>query len=133
MQIGALAHLADVNIQTIRFYEREKLLRAPARTASGYRAYDDGDVQSVRFIRRAQELGFTLKEVRDLARIHDSMAHNHAADLDELVSIARERLHSIEEKLAALQTMKGQLAELIGQADGRKPLVCPASGSVVKR
>ncbi len=132
MQIGELARLGGVNIQTIRFYEREKLLRAPARTASGYRAYEEADLQSVRFIKRAQELGFTLKEIRDLARIHDSMNAGSATWEKEMVDIARQRLQSIEEKLASLQAMKAQLDAFVGQA-GEPVLVCPASGNRAAR
>ncbi len=133
MQIGELARLGGVNIQTIRYYERERLLRAPARTASGYRAYEETDLQSVRFIKRAQELGFTLREIRDLARIHDSMSAGSETWEQEMVDIARQRLQSIEEKLASLQAMKAQLDAFVAQADGREILVCPASGSRAAR
>ena len=126
MQIGELARRGGVSIQTVRFYEREKLLRAPERTSSGYRAYEEVDVQSVHFIKRAQELGFTLREVRDLARIHDSMNAGSGAWERELIDLARERLRTIEEKLAALQTMKSQLETLVAQADSKQALVCPA-------
>ena len=63
MRIGELATETDVNIQTLRYYERRGLLAAPDRLASGYRAYGPGAVQRVRFVRRAQELGFTLQEI----------------------------------------------------------------------
>jgi DNA-binding transcriptional MerR regulator len=62
MPIGDLARKAAVNIQTIRFYEREGLLPVPSRNRSGYRRYESGDLERVTFIKRNQELGFTLEE-----------------------------------------------------------------------
>ena len=72
MRIGELSRTARVSIQTLRFYEREKLLREPPRTPGGYRSYEEQDLARVRFIRDAQELGFTLKEIRELVKIHET-------------------------------------------------------------
>ena len=72
MKIGDLAKRAGVNVQSIRFYEREQLLRQPARTASGYRSYTEHDLEHVVFIKQCQHLGFTLKEIRELADLHRS-------------------------------------------------------------
>jgi MerR family mercuric resistance operon transcriptional regulator len=66
LKIGELAVRAAVNFQTLRFYEREKLLPEPPRLSSGYRAYPNSAVRRVRFIKRAQDLGFTLAEIREL-------------------------------------------------------------------
>jgi DNA-binding transcriptional MerR regulator len=66
MLIGQVAAAAAVNVQTLRYYERVGLLPRPARRASGYRTYTRDTVQRVRFIKRAQELGFTLGEIADL-------------------------------------------------------------------
>lgn len=66
MRISEVARRADVGIQTMRYYERRGLLPAPRRETSGYRSYAGDAVRRVRFIRRAQELGFTLDEIRDL-------------------------------------------------------------------
>jgi hypothetical protein len=74
MHIGELAHKATVNIQTIRFYEREGLLPPPARNDSGYRCYDAGDLDRVTFIKRNQELGFTLEEIKQLLDLHRVVA-----------------------------------------------------------
>ncbi len=63
---GDLAKRANVNTETLRYYEREGLLPEPERTESGYRLYADEDVKRVQFIKRAQELGFSLKEVKEL-------------------------------------------------------------------
>lgn len=74
MRISELARRASVNIQTVRFYERRGLLREPARTASGYRSYEQADLESVVFIRWCQRLGFTLNEVRQLLELHRAIA-----------------------------------------------------------
>ena len=68
LKIGQLARAAGVNVETIRYYERRGLLPEPPRTRSGYREYPESDVARLGFIRRAQELGFTLKEVKELIR-----------------------------------------------------------------
>jgi MerR family copper efflux transcriptional regulator len=72
MRIGELAALAEVNIQTVRFYEREGLLRAPVRTASGYRSYAERDLEHLHFIRLCQGLGFTLREIQQLIHAESS-------------------------------------------------------------
>src|ERR1700757_4910695 len=74
MRIGQLAASAEVNVQTLRFYEREGLLRIPQRTPSGYRSYDQSDLDRVRFIRLCQGLGFTLREVHQLLHLHARIA-----------------------------------------------------------
>jgi DNA-binding transcriptional MerR regulator len=69
MRIGEAAERAGVNIQTLRYYERRRLLAEPERSESGYRAYTPDDVRVVRFIKQAQELGFTLTDVAALIRL----------------------------------------------------------------
>ena len=76
MLIGELARRASVNIQTIRFYEREGLLPAPSRNNSGYRRYEASDLERVTFIKRNQELGFTLDEIKQLLDLHRVVAAN---------------------------------------------------------
>src|SRR5438477_13023644 len=70
MRIGEIAKASGVNIETIRYYEREALVAKPKRTHSGYREFSPDAVQDVRFIKRAQDLGFTLREVRELMDIY---------------------------------------------------------------
>jgi MerR family transcriptional regulator, copper efflux regulator len=134
MRIGELARRAGANIQTIRFYERQRLLREPARTASGYRNYERGDLDSLAFIKWCQPLGFTLKEVRQLLQLHAAVARlpagNRGTKPKELKSIVRmgeEKLASIEEKVRLLAGMKKQLRSVIQELRGRQGLICPAS------
>ena len=83
MKIGELAQRAGVRIDTVRYYERQGLLPAPQRQASGYRRYEDSDVARLRFVRRAKALGFTLIEIRELLalsgrREEDASDEGHA-------------------------------------------------------
>jgi|SRR5579871_377715 len=131
MKIGDLAKQAGVNIQTIRFYEREKVMRAPLRTASGYRSYTGRDLQHVLFVKQCQQLGFTLAEIKQLASLHESLAATRNMDapaLQKFSAMANDRLRIIDDKIAALLDMRRNLVMLLTQAGspgdqcpGRKP------------
>src|ERR1700739_4327130 len=116
MRIGQLSRTACVSIQTLRFYERKKLLREPPRTSGGYRSYSESDLARVRFIRDAQELGFTLREIRDLVKIHETAtaSSNSRASRQpgwqEAFRIAHERLALIDQKIDQLQDFRCRLA-----------------------
>jgi MerR family copper efflux transcriptional regulator len=132
MRIGELAARAEVNIQTLRFYEREGLLRPPARTASGYRSYMDNDLERVRFIRLCQGLGFTLREIQHLLILHKSVAEYRGAvkmpsAVREIVTMANERLELIDEKLGVLSSMRAELTALVAALTGDSPGTCPVS------
>ncbi len=75
MQIGEVAKEAGIKAQTIRFYERRGLLKTPARTASGYRAFPASVIQIVRFIKQSQELGYTLGEIKQLLALHNRLGN----------------------------------------------------------
>ena len=108
MRIGELASRAEVNIQTLRFYEREGLLRPPVRTTSGYRSYADSDLERVRFIRLCQGLGFTLREIQELLQLHRELSEFNgktvmkASAVREIVAMANEGLAVIDGKLKTL-------------------------------
>lgn len=133
LRIGQLAKKAGVNVQTIRFYEREGLLAAPSRTASGYRAYTVSDLERVRVIRVCQRVGFTLKDVRVVLEPHEVLASRagapsaRSAARDKMLSFARQRLAQIEEKLAALTQMRTDMAALVATLAEDTIMVCPAS------
>ena len=118
MRTGELARRAGVNIETLRFYERQRLLRSPSRTASGYRDYNEGDLEVVRFIKQCQHLGFTLKEIGQLADLHQvftkaaSGTKSRAAGAAKLLAMSKDRLRVIDEKILALQRMRSDLARL---------------------
>jgi MerR family transcriptional regulator, copper efflux regulator len=135
MRIGELSRHTGVPIQTLRFYEREKLLREPPRTAGGYRSYAPSDLARVRFIRDAQELGFTLREIRELMKIHEPKGHsvgrtNGEGDWPEAFRIARERLALIDKKIEELQAFRDRLAAGLSNAKSRANKVCPASAQL---
>ena len=139
MRIGELAARAGVNIQTLRFYEREGLLRPPARTASGYRSYVDSDLERVRFIRLCQGLGFTLHEIQHLMILHKGVTDYRGtvkvktSEVREIVTMANERLELIDEKLAALGLMRAELTALLVALTGDSAGTCPVSASPAKK
>jgi MerR family copper efflux transcriptional regulator len=134
MRIGELAKNARVNVQTLRFYERQGLLPKPARLASGYREYADRDVQRVNFIRSCQGIGFTLKDVKEVLELHRILASPERAEnlkpkaQQELLARADRRLASIDEKINILIQMKTGMTRLVSALTGRKKPVCPVSG-----
>jgi len=133
MRIGELSAKAGVNVQTIRFYEREKLLREPVRTSSGYRMFTEVDLERVKFIKQSQQLGFTLKEVKELMEIHESAQsfadreRFRSKEWEKAFKIARERLDLINQKIQFLKVLKKPLAAVLDQPDPEKQMVCPAS------
>jgi MerR family mercuric resistance operon transcriptional regulator len=133
MHIGELSAKAGVNVQTIRFYEREKLLREPVRTPSGYRIFAEADLERVRFIKQSQQLGFTLKEVKELMEIHESAksftdsARFRSKEWKKAFKIAKERLDLINQKIQFLKVLKKPLAAIFDQPDPQKEMICPAS------
>jgi DNA-binding transcriptional MerR regulator len=134
MRIGELAALAEVNIQTVRFYEREGLLRAPVRTASGYRSYAESDLERLHFIRLCQGLGFTLREIQQLIHLHSNlskykgMAVMEPAAVKEIVEMATERLTAIDEKVRRFHGMRAELTALVEAFGSDSRDVCPVSG-----
>ena len=133
MRIGELSAKAGVNVQTIRFYEREKLLRKPVRTPAGYRTFEAGDLERVRFIKDSQQLGFSLKEIKELLRIHESARtiaggpQTKSKEWNKAFRIARERLELINQKIEFLKVLKKPLAAVLGRSDAEQAMVCPAS------
>jgi MerR family transcriptional regulator, copper efflux regulator len=121
MWIGEAAEQAGVNVQTIRYYERRGLLPRPPRRASGYREFPDDVVRVVRFIKRAQELGFTLDEVEELLRLRRNSARNRP----RIRSVAERRVAQIEQKIAELERMKSALKRLVHSCHEGATLECP--------
>ncbi len=137
MRTSELARRAGVNVQTIRFYERRQLLREPPRTPSGYRRYDEQDLEHVAFIKRCQYLGFTLKEITVLSQLHSSILENRDGEgrtkFERFAAIAKDRLATLEEKIANLQQMRDQLQEMCSNILRPDSSVCPVKKSRAKR
>lgn len=108
MQIGELAKEAGVNTQTIRFYERRGLLKTPARTQAGYRAYSDSSVQIVQFIKQSKELGYTLTEIKELLTLHDEKG-----DTAKAKTLAIAKIESINKQIEALTQMRDSLKTFV--------------------
>ncbi|MBI2807804.1 MAG: MerR family DNA-binding protein [Planctomycetes bacterium] len=122
MTIGHLARRAEVGIETVRFYERQGLLELPARKDSGYRQYDESVVARLRFIKRAKELGFSLKEIKELLALRVDPSTTCA----EVRSRAKAKIADVEEKIQALQRIKNALVQLTAVCRGRGPTSeCP--------
>ena len=110
LRTGEVAARAGVNIQTLRYYERRGLIPEPERRASGYREYPPDAVRVIRFIKRAQELGFTLTEVEELLRIRG----DQTASCVEVRASAKAKIDDIEQKVRSLRSMKRALGILVG-------------------
>ena len=118
--IGALARRAGVGIDTVRYYERSGLLKPKTRLASGYRRYSDLEVARLRFIRRAQTLGFSLKEVRELLTL------SAARDVARVKRSAQAKLADVERRIAELERVRAGLSILIAACPGHgRAADCP--------
>lgn len=123
LTIGRLARRAEVNQETIRYYEREGILDAPRRLPSGYRIFSEDSAQRIRFIKRAQKLGFSLREIRELL----SLRHERTGDEIARVRLAAtEKIAEIDGKIEALTAMRSALKQLETACPGSGPLSdCP--------
>jgi DNA-binding transcriptional MerR regulator len=117
MTIGILAKKAGVGVETIRFYEREKLLPRPERTVGNYRAYAPAALARLNFIRQAKNLGFTLDEIRRLLR----MSENEASDAGDFHAIAREKIAWLDRRMEEMCSMRATLTQAVA--------ACPGHGS----
>jgi MerR family mercuric resistance operon transcriptional regulator len=119
MTIGALARACGVGVETIRFYQRKGLMNVPDST-EGYRTYDNQHTERLRFIKRAQGVGFTLEETAELLSLNDTRDHAQAR------SLAREKIDQIEQRIEQLQTMAGALRHLVEECQhGVSGMPCP--------
>ncbi len=118
---GTLAKHSGVNIETIRYYEKEDLMPDPQRSAGGHRIYDQSHLKRLAFIRKTRELGFTIREVRDLLDLVDSEEYTCADVRDRTVV----HLRDVEQKLRDLQKMKRTLDSMVSKCDGGLVPECP--------
>jgi MerR family copper efflux transcriptional regulator len=118
--IGQLAKRGGVGIDTVRYYERNGLLAPRDRLTSGYRRYGELEVARLRFIRRAQALGFTLKEIKDL------LALSAQRDVGRVKRSAQAKLRDVETRIADLVRVRDGLATLIDACPGHgRSADCP--------
>ena len=122
LTIGQVAKQAGVGVETLRFYEREGLIAEPERLPSGYRQYPPEAVRRVRFIRRAKELGFTLKEIQELL----DLRVDPGSTCRDIRSRAEAKIVDIDQRIASLERMRCALSRLAGRCLGAGPTSeCP--------
>lgn len=123
LMIGKLAREAGVTPDTVRYYEKEGLLAPARKSDAGYRLYDEDAARRLRFIRQAQQCGFSLSEIRELLTLKNS----NAACCKDVKSVAIVKKLQLEHKIRALQAMSGALSGLIAICDDEtRPLdECP--------
>ena len=127
LRIGQLAQRSGVGVETVRFYEREGLIPAPPRRPSGYRDYPLETVDRIVFIRRAKELGFSLKEISELLDLRVRPRHNCA----HVKRNADAKIADIDIKMAALRRMRRALMDLTRACEQRAPTTeCPILASL---
>lgn len=115
LRIGDVARRAKVNLQTIHYYERTGLLPKAPRTASNYRVYSADAVRRVSFIKRAQAIGFTLKEIKELLSLRAKPQEKCA----DALARAESKVQNIDEKIRTLQAMRRALSGLMSECKGR--------------
>lgn len=113
MTIGKLAGALDINIETIRFYHREGLIKMPAKSVNGYRYYGLDHLSRLVFIKRAKELGFTLSEIKEFLNINTWKK----ATCFDVIPKVEEKISEIDQKIADLKQIKKSLNQLRGACD----------------
>lgn len=122
LQIGEVAKRSGVGVETVRFYERKGLIPKPGRSASGYRQYPETVIRRVRFIQHAKTLGFSLKEIGELI----ALKNMPGARCEDIRTKAETKVADIQEKIDALEKMKGALMPLIHRCQSTDPIgECP--------
>jgi MerR family mercuric resistance operon transcriptional regulator len=122
LTIGEFAAAGNVGVETVRYYQRRKLLRTPGR-AGGIRHYDQTDVRRLRFIKQAQAAGFTLEQIRELLRLDASQDRNRARILAET------RIDALDQKIAELQRARKALRRLASECSKSSTGRCPILAS----
>lgn len=122
LTISRLAQLGGVNLETIRYYKRQGLLPSPPRTAAGYRVFPRESARRLRFIKRAQELGFSLNEIRELLELRIKTGAKQV----DMRRRAEAKIAEIDQKIRTLEAMKKTLSQLTNRCEGCGPLSdCP--------
>lgn len=126
MTIGVLAQKAGIPVSTLRFYEKKGLLLPQSRTPAGYRRYVEQDVVRARFVKRAQELGFTLREIEALL----SLLGSADKPQEELKVQGRKKLEEIDQRLADLSRMRQAMVSLLSEECPNLNRPCPVLESL---
>lgn len=126
-KIGEVARRAKVNKETVRYYEKRELIPEPDRRYSGYRIFTQRHIDQIKFIKRAQELGFTLSEIKELLEL----CMDEDSTCSEIKSEAQGKYRDVVEKIDDLRRIKETLVELIDSCSGSGPKGdCPILGAL---
>lgn len=136
LQIGDVAGRTGLSADTIRFYERERLLHRAARSNGGFRLFSESDIADLEFIRNAQELGFSLDEIRDLIVLKNA----RFPDCERVEKILEHKISSVRAKIAALRKLERDLVQTmvrcqanLRKAEQGKPEDCPALSEISQK
>jgi len=136
LQIGDVVSQTGLSADTIRFYERERLLHRPARSSGGFRLFSKSDVEDLAFIRSAQELGFSLQEIRDLIGLKDA----RYPDCERVEKMLEHKISAVRAKITALRRLERDLAQTmircqanLRKVEEGKPEICPALSKISQR
>jgi DNA-binding transcriptional MerR regulator len=133
-QIGKVASQTGLSVDAIRFYEREGLLAKPLRSEGRFRLYREGDIQQLHFIRKAQELGFSLQEIRELLLIQDEQveACTHVRDLiEEKLVAVRDKVKHLKKLERELESAHTSCTNALASCDA-KPECCPVLDAIAR-
>lgn len=127
MRIGELAKAVGVGVETVRYYQRIGLLPTPEKPYSSFRSYTEADATRLRFVRRAQQLGFSLEEIAELLRLS-------SANCEDVQALAKNKLHLVRDKVADLNRMAGVLESVLERCAQRKAHEgCPIIETLAER
>lgn len=122
LNIGEVARQVGVSVEAMRYYEREGLIAVPDRDANGYRRYEPDAVRHIRFIKRAQEVGFTLKDIKDLL----TLKGDPNASCCDVRMRAEDKVRDMDRKIATLTKMRDVLSAWVEECRGTGPVTdCP--------
>jgi len=121
-----------VNVQSVRFYERRRILRQPARTSSGYRIYSNTDLEDICFVKQCQQLGFTLNEIRPLLQLHRAAAQpvpagRRTKEFLKIGKLAAQKVQQIDDKMRALMSVRQRLLRMLSVIEDTESVSCPAA------
>ena len=120
LTIGALSRKTGAKVPTIRYYEQIGLLPEPARTEGGQRRYAQSDLDRLSFVRHARQLGFSIDAIRELV----GLADKPEGDCNDVDSIARRQLRQVEQRIACLEALRGELQRMLRDCTGGKTSDC---------
>jgi len=125
LKIGELAKAAKVSVETVRYYQRTALMRTPAKPLGEIRHYHHDDLSRLRFIRRAKELGFSLKDIRVLLQLDEKSC-------DDVRELAEHKLADVRKRIADLESVAKSLSAMIHQCESSDQPACPIIDSLAQ-